>query len=531
MARLNGVKTMDMVNGEITKVEYNGEVYAKVDGSAQKGDLVVAKPKGYSGDITTGAFYRYLKPAYIGDAIAFINDVGDEGRLPFGEYETFRKETTTSETYRLVTDRDPKVGDFVKFTDEDELPSYLTIGKYYEIEEIDFANDPQITDDDGDDFDAGGYEYDVYEKVSDKPLLKTEKRPAKVGERIIIISAEPLKPKQSYETGSIFTVSKVDYPCDGDVQVVGQSSFIDYKEYEVIVEHTETSQADTITHNGVKYKLVDRKAQPGDVVEYLDGFITEVTGYNGSGGLVGYNRSGEKVWAVYGIDHPVRVYAPIASAETLKEENTALRVGDYVKVISVCAGEYNTEIGDIVKLTRAWGDDYFYYEVLRNGKKSGMFTSRFVKATAEEVAEANVKIKFASINVGDYVKITDKLHGHRFEIGEIVKIAGKSSIDFTAEKLDGSTSWYVSVSEIEKIDANEAEKFAKWAKIGRKPNEFKKGDIVRLTEDSGANEEGEIVEIAEDGAHFYYDECGDKYGSEASWFELVSPVEARFDRQ
>jgi hypothetical protein len=73
--------------------------------------------------------------------------------------------------YRKVTDRDPRVGDYVKF---DEAPrSYLTAGKYYEIFEIDDYGDPQIIDDDGDDFDTGGFEFEVYELVAEgAPKLK-----------------------------------------------------------------------------------------------------------------------------------------------------------------------------------------------------------------------------------------------------------------------------------------------------------------------------------------------------------------------
>jgi hypothetical protein len=67
--------------------------------------------------------------------------------------------------YRKVTDRDPRVGDYVKF---DEAPcSYLTAGKYYEIVEIDDFGDPQIIDDDGDEFDTYGHEFEVYELVAE----------------------------------------------------------------------------------------------------------------------------------------------------------------------------------------------------------------------------------------------------------------------------------------------------------------------------------------------------------------------------
>ncbi|MEH7246511.1 hypothetical protein V7114_06900 [Neobacillus niacini] len=70
--------------------------------------------------------------------------------------------------YRKVTERNPKVGDFVKLsaTDDDGTDDLVTFGKYYEIVEIDEYDDPQITDDEGDQYDIGGDTFDVYEKVA-----------------------------------------------------------------------------------------------------------------------------------------------------------------------------------------------------------------------------------------------------------------------------------------------------------------------------------------------------------------------------
>ncbi|WP_230113437.1 hypothetical protein [Bacillus velezensis] len=59
MAKLNGVKTLDMVNGEITKVAYGGAEYVKAEGLPKKGDLVRAEEGGY--DITS--FYKITDDA------------------------------------------------------------------------------------------------------------------------------------------------------------------------------------------------------------------------------------------------------------------------------------------------------------------------------------------------------------------------------------------------------------------------------------------------------------------------------------
>lgn len=54
MAALTGVKTIDMVNGEITKVAYNGAEYAKVE-NGQAGDIGVVTSEW--GDQKNGEFY------------------------------------------------------------------------------------------------------------------------------------------------------------------------------------------------------------------------------------------------------------------------------------------------------------------------------------------------------------------------------------------------------------------------------------------------------------------------------------------
>jgi hypothetical protein len=194
LAKLENVKILDMVNGEPTRVEYNGVIYEKTEESAKAGDLVRVVDDNI-GDVEDGEFYElYIDE---GDDLVFDDDVDDA--RPYdswtNELETFRKVPAQPQPdlveriaelerriaalegrgngavaedqpkYRKVTDRYPRVGDYVKF---DEAPcSYLTAGKYYEIVEIDDFGDPQIIDDDGDEFDTYDFEFEVYELVSE----------------------------------------------------------------------------------------------------------------------------------------------------------------------------------------------------------------------------------------------------------------------------------------------------------------------------------------------------------------------------
>jgi hypothetical protein len=70
---------------------------------------------------------------------------------------------------------------------------------------------------------------------------------------------------------------------------------------------------------------------------------------------------------------------------------------------------------------------------------------------------------------------------------------------------------------------------AKWAKIGREPNEFKKGDIVRVDNPCGAAplKKGDLVEVKYDSSHKGSVLVVDSWA--VSVGELVTPVEARFD--
>ncbi|MGE9877908.1 hypothetical protein [Bacillus velezensis] len=70
----------------------------------------------------------------------------------------------------------------------------------------------------------------------DAELVVTEKRPAKVGERVLITVAAPIG-KQAYETGDIFVAESLYDPFTKDIRVLGMPDFIDYNEYEVIVNN------------------------------------------------------------------------------------------------------------------------------------------------------------------------------------------------------------------------------------------------------------------------------------------------------
>lgn len=100
MAALKGVKTIDMVGGEITKVAYEGAEYERVEGDAKVGDLVLITGHSWC-DATKGSFY--LSIGISDEDPVIVDDIDEKDSYYSDEYALFRKKHT-----RL------KVGDYAK---------------------------------------------------------------------------------------------------------------------------------------------------------------------------------------------------------------------------------------------------------------------------------------------------------------------------------------------------------------------------------------------------------------------------------
>ncbi|WP_205754557.1 hypothetical protein [Bacillus amyloliquefaciens] len=422
MAKLNGVKTLDMVNGEITKVAYGGAAYVKSEGLPKMGDLVLAQKCGY--DITYGAFYKITEDADHEEDVRFLDDV-DDGRVrDTNDYVLFRKvstgtnpsleervssaedeiESLKSDVAALMGESEyvridvakAQDGDYVKF---DEAPRrYLTAGRYYEIDYVDSSGDPWITDDDGDDFDTSVLhddEFEVYRKVSAASL-----------------EVEP-KPER-------------------------------------------------------------------------------------------------------------------------------LKVGDYAKVVDLGENRirFGGSIGDIVKVAdvrktqiRTVELDGGYY----NGNPWAE-PSQLVRATDEEVAEAKDAVARAKFKKGAKVRLLSG--GGRHPLcgltdGKIYEVVNNNFDHPNGKRIqieDGFATpdqlEILSEEEAAEIERKQAEE-AKWTKIGRKVGEYKKGDVVQL---SDHNRKLGVMDYI--GVHFYGVELpnGDYARPDKDRVTLITPVEARFDR-
>jgi len=465
------------------EVTVDGVTYRKVDRKAQAGDIVKALNNG--DDIDMGAFYA----VYVSSdrELVFADDNGDERAYQLREnsdkYEVYAPisepaaDTITFEgaTWRKV-DRDVREGDAIKFTGKGRR-SYLTGAELYVVDRVDSCDDPQITDDDGDDYDAGSADYEVYEKVAEEktqvttPQYREVKRKADVGERIKIV--DRLVWETRYANGDTFVVAE--------------------------------------------------DAAGGDVVIRTENF--------------------PRVCVVYS---EYVVLEPVTAEPAKKAEPERLAVGDYARVVDGEKINSGARVGDIVEILV---DDKSTvpYKVrtisgYRVGDENWALPSAFVRATDEEVAAA--KDPRSKFEIGDYVKVAVEYCEHK--VGDVLKITNTASRhDFyvtnvatnrlgciDADKLVKLTA--AEIAEIERKQAEEAAKRAeeaRWNAIGRKVNEYKRGDLVKVLGTLGGETEvGDIVEVYEgDGT-----DSPMIYGNDGSTYyatvELIVPVEQRFDR-
>ena len=173
------------------------------------------------------------------------------------------------------------------------------------------------------------------------------------------------------------------------------------------------------------------------------------------------------------------------------------------------------------------------------GEDFSVESKYFRKATDEEVAK--FKNEYTP-KEGDIVVITGNTNGSINKVGDIGRVGERLGSEGVQVHVLGKPNGlfggnYTKFDEMrpateeEKKQYEQAEKFAK---LGRKPGEFKKGDIVRVKWLLG---KGYVAEIAEIKSGPEGDGCGGNYklndGNKETLgedLELIAPVESRVDR-
>ena len=234
-------------------------------------------------------------------------------------------------------------------------------------------------------------------------------------------------------------------------------------------------------------------------------------------------------------------------AETEECDTPNFEVGDYVVALPSADEKYLITTTEMrLGKVREVQDDLIRIEILSHSECKGCVgdilpveSKYFRKATDEEVA----KFKNEYIpKEGDIVVITGNTNGSINKVGDIGQVGERLGSEGVQVRVPGKPSGlfggnYTKFDEMrpateeEKKQYEQAEKFAK---LGRKPGEFKKGDIVRVKWLLGKGYVDEIAEIKSgpEGVG-----CGGNYklndGNKETLgedLELIAPVESRVDR-
>ncbi|KUP31106.1 hypothetical protein AU387_15725 [Bacillus halotolerans] len=298
MAKLEGVKTLDMVNGEITKVAYGGAAYERVEGGARKGDIVRLADKAEF-QSTPGGFYDVIAGGR--SAVCVLDDYGAHHNWTEEWYDLFRKiadatnpsveervakaegeiESLKSDVaalkgeaeYTRIGKSEARAGDYVKFIETND--SSITVGKMYEIVNIDYEGYLDFIDDDGDKNCGVSLEvFEVYRKVN-AASVEAEPKPyrLKVGDYAKVVKRIR---DHSAEIGEIVIVKmddkiEIPYKCD---KLNGERSGWFYEDELVRATDKEVAEAKRVAAEAAEHK---KWAEIGrEVGEYKKGDIARV---------------------------------------------------------------------------------------------------------------------------------------------------------------------------------------------------------------------------------------------------------------
>ncbi|WP_342439294.1 hypothetical protein NSS79_10475 [Paenibacillus sp. FSL L8-0436] len=403
MAKLN-------VTYPASEVTVGDVIYRKVDRKAQAGDIVKVLAGGL--DITNGAFYLVER----GRELYFRDDVGHaryriEGRV--GQHEVYTPVISASTAdipvdmsgqitfegtqYRKVS-RSAREGDVIVFT---KNTAYVSVGKPYLVNEIDSADDAQITDDDGDDFDTCAKEFDVYEKVTEPSTKYREvKRKANVGERVRVFGHHDTSQNTEQAVIRVEDNGHI-YYADGGRMPGGY----------VVLEPIAAPTA--------AYVEAKRKANVGERIKIVNRLFMSDPYETGDELTVSKRLDSERVSVdVGGRSAIVRDEEYVV----LEPKPKRLTVGDYAKVIAR-GGNHNYEVDSVVRITEDDRTGAPYRAEKADGTVGNWLTEELVEpATEAEFLAQRKPAEPARLKVGDYAKVIDASGSGSAVLGDIVEV-------------------------------------------------------------------------------------------------------------
>ncbi|MGG1103235.1 hypothetical protein ABES74_04065 [Bacillus subtilis] len=236
MAKLEGVKTLDMVNGEITKVAYGGAEYERVEGEAQIGDIVLITTN-YWTDAREGEFYKAVGVDSDGDA-KIKDDMGTIDTHFRCNYDLFRKvaastnpsveervtkaegeiESLKSDVAALKGDAEPKperlkVGDYAKVVG-DESGHYAELNEIVLVERDDRGRVPFLCKKlNGNN--AGWFYGTELVRATDEEVAEAKRAAEfakfKEGAKVRLLSGGEKYPLNGFENGKIYEVANTNF--------------------------------------------------------------------------------------------------------------------------------------------------------------------------------------------------------------------------------------------------------------------------------------------------------------------------------
>lgn len=214
-------------------------------------------------------------------------------------------------------------------------------------------------------------------------------------------------------------------------------------------------------------------------------------------------------------------------------------VGDVALIINGWGTIENGDFYSVEKVERNSINEYVHISKRANGHQTDVQAFRKSSASTLPTIEKRVddlesrvsalevdKSETNRLTIGDIAKVVNKQYCHNAKVGDIVKIVDdeKDTQPYLCEFLDGSNAGWFGEEELIVLSAEEA----KWAKIGRKVNEFKKGDIAKGYSVYRQKFAMGIVEVVSGKLIGIRLPNDDYYAIENS--ELIAPVESLFQR-
>lgn len=273
--------------------------------------------KAYPGDED----YR-AKPGgvhYRDNLIMIVDEVDRPGYAPASALrkasEAESSESDDTLDYKPAEKEKVKAGDTLILRKDVDIP-FITVGKEYEVVDIDFAGDPQIIDDDGEKLDTAGC-LDAFEHV---PTTE-EAQPShtfKVGDKVRVITDNPV-----YGWGA---VSKADvgeiFRIDGDIIRVNFPSQSWWNgradEFELVTEDTEAVKTETRFLVG---DIVTGKPEASDeycitTSEMTRGLVTEVYSNEMKVQVLEHTKYPHEVGSKYTVE--MKYFKHVEGAENVK---------------------------------------------------------------------------------------------------------------------------------------------------------------------------------------------------------------------